>query len=201
MADRRSLLLLPILLACEGRVVQQMDQDHFPLKTGNYWCYEAPGGYITRINVTGQEVMGGRWAWMVEEEYEPSYWINQAGEVRRYTIYEDTLEGEVYQLDEIYRLVYRVPFVEGASWSETHEIDTIIRGDTIRILDEIEGEVIGVEGLSLPAGEFPSTYKVRIVETIRLNGSTTVDTSHRWFAPGVGLVKRDGAVLVEYSIR
>lgn len=178
-----------------------MGQDHFPLKTGNYWCYEDPGGYITRVEVTGQEVRGGRWAWVLEEEYEPSYWINQAGEVRRYIIYEDTLEGEAYRLGEVYRLVYRVPFVLGASWSEAHEIDTVIRGDTIRIRDEIKGEVIGVEGLEVPAGEFPSTYKVRIVERLRVRGSTKVDTSYRWFAPGVGMVKRDGALLIEYSIR
>lgn len=192
-ACRRVLVVLAagaLLSGCGDMTFYRAKSDYFPLVPGSRWTYDVAGN--TAIDsVVGDSAVDGRACVVVLRDYAPEYWTKQATEVRQFTNLVASRGGQDYVLEERYRLVYALPLIEGATWSESFRDTIVLMGtDTVFLKDSLRGRVAAIEDIATPAGTFIQCYRVetyREVEAAEL--SFTTDYSE-WLAPGVGVVKR-----------
>jgi len=192
-ACRRLLVVLvagALLSGCGDMTFYRARSDYFPLIPGSRWTYDVAGS--TAIDsVVGDSAVAGRACVVVFRDYAPEYWTKQTTEVRQFTNLVASRGGQDYVLEERYRLVYALPLIEGATWSESFRDTIVLMGtDTVFLKDSLRGRVAAIEDIATPAGTFIQCYRVetyREVEAAEL--SFTTDYSE-WLAPGVGLVKR-----------
>jgi len=105
--------------------------DYFPLAPGSRWTYDVAGN--TAIDsVVGDSSVDGRPCVVVLRDYAPEYWTKQITEVRQFTSLVANRGGQDYVLEERYRLVYALPLIEGATWSESYRDTVVLTGtDTV----------------------------------------------------------------------
>lgn len=183
-------LWLASFSGCNDMTFYRARSDYFPLVPGSRWTYDVAGN--TAIDsVVGDSAVDGRACVVVLRDYAPEYWTKQVTEVRQFTNLVASRGGREYVLEERYRLVYALPLVEGATWSELYRDTIVLLGtDTVFLRDSLWGRVAAIEDIATPAGTFIQCYRIdtyREVEAAEL--SFTADYSE-WLAPGVGLVKR-----------
>lgn len=181
---------LASLPGCNDMTFHRARSDYFPLVPGSRWTYDVAGN--TAIDsVVGDSAVKGQACVVVLRDYAPEYWTKQATEVRQFTSLVANRGGQDYVIEERYRLVYALPLVEGATWSESFRDTIVLMGtDTVFLKDSLTGRVAAIDSVATAAGTFIECYRVethREVEAAEL--SYTADYSE-WLAPGVGLVKR-----------
>ena len=185
-----SALWLASFTGCDDMTFYRARSDYFPLVPGSRWTYDVAGN--TAIDsVVGDSAVDGRACVVVLRDYAPEYWTKQVTEVRQFTSLVASRGGQEYVLEERYRLVYALPLVEGATWSESFRDTIVLMGtDTVFLKDSLRSRVAAIDSVATQAGTFIECYRVethREVEAAEL--SFTADYSE-WLAPGVGLVKR-----------
>ena len=183
-------LWLASLPGCGDMTFYRARSDYFPLVPGSRWTYDVAGN--TAIDsVVGDSAVDGRACVVVLRDYAPEYWTKQVTEVRQFIhLSVNRGAGRDTVLEKRYGLVYALPFVEGATWSESFRDTLDLWGDTVFLKDSIHGRVAAIEDIATPAGTFIQCYRIdtyREVEAAEF--SFTADYSE-WLAPGVGLVKR-----------
>ncbi len=204
MENKRLIILIAFLLGCEN-IVYRMDNDYFPLKTTNKWEYEDSKANLRIIEVVGDSTVQGLPSKIVENNFKPEFWYKTKERVRKFIVKTINIDGEDDTLEQIYRTYYLLPFIKGDSWESNFGETLEVYGDSIFFTHRIEGKVLDIEdSVSVPAGTFYEVYKLRIKETFTLNDSTWIDSVYEWYAPGIGLIKREDStqeVLKSYYIK
>lgn len=204
MVIRKLLVLVIIFFGCEN-IVSRMSKDYFPLKTTDKWEYEDTEGNLRVIEVTGDSVVKEFPCKIVLNNFKPEFWYKDEEKVKKFIVKTINIDGEDYTLEDEYRTYYLLPFIKNNIWEDSLKNIVEIYGDSITFTHKIEGEVLDIEDMvSVPAGDFYEVYKLTVKETFTLNDSTWGDTSYEWYAPGIGLIKRQNTteeVLKKYSVR
>ena len=196
-------LWLGSLAGCGDMTFFRARSDYFPLIPGSRWTYNVAGD-MAIDSVVGDSSVAGRACVVVLRDYAPEYWTKQLTAVRRFTRLTANRAGQEYVLEERYGLVYSLPLVEGATWSESFRDTVVLLGtDTVFLTDSVSGRVAAIEDIETPAGTFIQCYRVETHrEVVAAEQSFTADYSE-WLAPNVGLVKRvtglDTVDLMDYS--
>ena len=205
-ACRRVLWLLAagaLLSGCSDMTFYRAKSEYFPLVPGSRWTYDVAGN--TAIDsVVGDSSVDGRACVVVLRDYAPEYWTKQITEVQRYTSLVVNRGGQDYPLEGRYRLVYALPLIEGATWSESYRDTTVVMGtDTVFLKDSLQGSVAAIEDITTPAGTFVQCYRVETYREVEAAELSFSENYTEWLAPGVGLVKRvtgtDSTVLTAYA--
>jgi len=192
-ACRRVLWLLAagaLLSGCSDMTFYRAKSDYFPLAPGSRWTYDVAGN--TAIDsVVGDSSVDGRPCVVVLRDYAPEYWTKQITEVRQFTSLVANRGGQDYVLEQRYRLVYALPLIEGATWSESYRDTVFLQGtDTVLLKDSLSGRVAAIEDITTPAGTFLQCYRVETCRDVEAAELSFTDNYTEWLAPGVGLVKR-----------
>ncbi len=186
-----------LLSGCGDMTFYRAKSDYFPLLPGSRWTYDV-GGFTAIDSVVGDSSVAGRACVVVLRDYAPEYWTKQPTEVRQFVGRVADPGGQDSVLEERYRLVYALPLIEGATWSETYR-DTIVppgTADSVFFKDSLSGRVAAIEDTAIasPAGTFIQCYRVDIyrdIETVEASDTAnSILVYSEWLAPGVGLVKR-----------
>jgi hypothetical protein len=192
-ASRRVLFILAagaLLAGCSDMTFYRAKSDYFPLVAGSRWTYDVAGN--TAIDsVSGDSAVDGRPCVVVLHDYAPEYWTKQITEVRQFTNLVASRGGQDYVLEKRYRLVYSLPLIEGATWSETYLDTVVLMGtDTVIVKDSLASHVAATADITTPAGTFIQCYEVETYREVQAAELSFTDTHTEWLAPGVGLVKR-----------
>ncbi len=192
-ACRRVLWLLAagaLLSGCSDMTFYRAKSDYFPLAPGSRWTYDVAGN--TAIDsVVGDSSVDGRPCVVVLRDYAPEYWTKQITEVRQFTSLVANRGGQDYVLEERYRLVYALPLIEGATWSESYRDTVVLTGtDTVLLKDSLSGRITAIDNITTPAGTFVQCYRVETYREVQAAELSFAENYTEWLAPGVGLVKR-----------
>jgi len=183
-------LWLASVVGCGDMTFFRAKSDYFPLIPGSRWTYDVAGN--TAIDsVVGDSSVGGRACVVVLRDYAAECWTKQLNAVRQFIYLSANRGGYEYVLEERYGLVYALPLVEGATWSESFRDTVVLLGtDTVFLKDSVSGRVAAIEDIATPAGTFIQCYRIEIHREVEAaDQSFTADCSE-WLAPDVGLVKR-----------
>lgn len=208
-----ALLCLVILVACGdgGGSGGTSDADYFPYTEGNRWGYQtlysvngAPqGAYLEFLKVSGSAVVDGEKA-AVMEEFNPCGIGLFAG---RYVFRDDGLyyadgsgNGDLFGVGT-YKIA-TLPIQIGNSFTRYEligldygsDVDGDGQNETLSVHSAVT--VVGLEGITVPAGSFADCVLLQTSTTQSLTLSTTGAQVHvavmqkEWFARGIGAVKR-----------
>ncbi|HTW92678.1 MAG TPA: hypothetical protein VMH22_13370 [bacterium] len=185
---------LIVLAGCNDMTLLRAKSDYFPLISGSRWTYDVAGNAAVD-SVAGDSAIDDRACIVVLRDYSPEYWTKAATEARKLTRLTVIREGQEYTIEERYGLVYELPFVLGATWSESFCDTVVLMGtDTVKLNDSLAGRVAAIDSVATPAGTFIQCYRVDTYRDIKtVEPSDTTDSLlvySEWLAPGVGLVKR-----------
>lgn len=183
-------LWLGSMAGCSDMTFFRAKSDYFPLIAGSRWTYDVAGR--TAIDsVVGDSSVDGRACVVVLRDYAPEYWTKQATEVRQLTRLAANRGGQEYVLEERYGLVYGLPFVQGATWSESFRDTVVLMGtDTVFVKDSVSGHVAAIEDVETKAGTFIQCYRVEMYREVAAAEASFAASYADWLAPGVGLVRR-----------
>ncbi|MEO0074159.1 MAG: hypothetical protein ABIK43_05830 [candidate division WOR-3 bacterium] len=202
MSCRYLLTLLCLFCACSN-ILYRAGGDYFPLNPGCWWKYLSDTDTVY-VSVQDEDtVVKGRFCRVVFRNFYPEYWIKGPEAIEKFHVRvtgrpntEDTLEAR-------FGTVLALPLVDGSSWNDVFRDTIVIRGtDTIPYEHSLSGRVSMVDSISTPAGTFYDCYRVDFTERI-IEQTAESTASVLWFAPGVGIVRRqtadDDEVLVEWG--
>jgi len=191
--SRRILIVLAagaLLCGCDDMMLYRAKSDYFPLVPGSRWTYDV-GGNTAIDSVVGDSALDGRPCVVVLRDYAPEYWTKQLTEVRQFTSLVATRGGQDYELEARYRLVYALPLIEGATWSESYRDTIVLVGtDTVLLKDSLASHVAAIEDITTPAGTFIQCYRVETHREVEAAELSFTDDYSEWLAPGVGVVRR-----------
>jgi hypothetical protein len=178
--------------------------DYFPLQKGYWWQYESNGVYET-VEVKGDTVAYGRPCIHLLRDFENEFWIKDNDEIRKLEFRTKNYDGTEYPIQQAWLLQYRLPFILGNYWTETFTDTVTVLGDTYRIQQTISRWVTEISDVNVLAGTFIQVYKIEYQEKFTLNDSTYYYQGYEWFAPGVGLIKKNidniETSLIDYSTK
>ncbi len=183
-------LWLASLTGCNDMTFYRAKSDYFPLVPGSRWTYDVAGN--TAIDsVVGDSAVAGRACVVLLRDYAPEYWTKQVSEVRQFTSLVASRGGQEYVLEERYRLVYSLPLVEGATWSESFRDTIVLLGtDTVFLKDSLWSRVAAIDSVATQAGTFIECYRVETHREVEAAELSFTDDYSEWLALGVGLVRR-----------
>jgi hypothetical protein len=191
--SRRLLIVLAagtLLCGCDDMMLYRAKSDYFPLVPGSRWTYDV-GGNTAIDSVVGDSALDGRPCVVVLRDYAPEYWSKQTTEIRQFTSLVATRGGQSYELEARYRLVYALPLIEGATWSESYRDTIVLVGtDTVLFKDSLASHVTAIEDITTPAGTFIQCYRVETHREVEAAELSFTDDYSEWLAPGVGVVRR-----------
>jgi len=191
------ILLLLCRCAGENPLYFRLGADYCPLEEGNQWIYQLSFGETSAVKVRGKEMKGGKEAYIIEEGAETYYWRKDGASLEEYTTIKVYLNGEEITLGGKWRPHLELPLVLGNKWDDLFEQTTYVWGETVHFRLVKKCEVVGIESLKVPKGTFENCYKVKIYEETSLSSplflTQTFDStkSYEWYAPRVGLVKKE----------
>lgn len=182
---RRIILSLMVLLLVFG-CVQEKSKDYFPLKVGNYW--------IQTINVSiGGETISKTIRLEIKKTEEIEGKTNY---IVDYYMDGEKIQQEYYYMDGTKMVTSKrvlsgvaVEFEPDQVWYDFGSDNWKWEGKVGSLDCTSNGELLGTEKVSVPAGEFDS-LKTKLTITCS-DGSSA--TAYRWFADGVGLVKEESS--------
>lgn len=154
--------------------------DYFPLGVGDTWTYLRDGD-LYQVAVTGTTQLGDRvYADLTyQDEGETNFWVAAEDGLRMGGV--SGPSGPVYSLDPPAYLPNGLdPGDTGSTTSDVYEDGSLVGQSTLTYT------FVGLESVSVPAGDFPDCLKVQI----QTSGSGT-DEFYLWLARGVGVVKQD----------
>ena len=175
---------------CSDMTFYRARSDYFPLIPGSRWTYNDAGN--TAIDsVVGDSSVADRACVIVLRDYAPEYWTKQLTAVRKFIELSVNRGGQEYVLEERYGLVYALPLVEGATWSESFRDTVVLMGtDTVLLKDSVSGRVAAIEDVRTPAGTFGQCYRVEMYREVAAAEASFAASYADWLAPGIGLVRR-----------
>ena len=193
-------------------LVYRIGSDYIPMDAvGNTWSYELSGGNEKLVLVAGSSVLLRRSCMEVQVNFEDGYWYKGEDYFDEYvkTTY---LFNEEFFLEERWARRLALPQVLGNTWAEEFESITMVYGEPVKRTVTLNGKVIAIRDVSVPAGRFEQCYVVRLeqvgeIDTPYGNGSVDTTFVEEYYAPDIGLVKRmdlltlEEEVLKDYSLR
>lgn len=208
-------LLAALLSACGGGGGGGTDPeppagaDYFPLAVGNRWLYGNGGDdVLMTVSVTGTTSVDGIPGYTVQSvaasgDTWSSVYAKSDTALWQYPTSDD---------DELTQAIGRIPLLRMAaaagetftqmdqSFDDRFDFDGDGRTDRYSIRAQVT--VIGHESIDTPAGTFPQSLHQRTAttETVVYSSTGTTDTVQvdmdDWYAPGVGLARTRGTVLI-----
>jgi hypothetical protein len=193
-----------LLTGCSDMVFYRAKSDYFPLVPGCRWTYDV-NGHAAVDSVVGDSALDGRACVVVLRDYAPEYWTKQLTEIRQFTDLVVSRGGEDFELERRYRLVYALPLIEGATWSEAYNDTVVLQGtDSVFVRDSAASRVAAIEDITTPAGTFIQCYRIETHRDVTAAELSFSADYIEWLAPGVGLVKRTSGteerVLTGYEV-
>ncbi|MEW6686242.1 MAG: hypothetical protein AB1393_08555 [Candidatus Edwardsbacteria bacterium] len=192
-----SLLLCEILFGGCGRrnpLLFRLSKDYLPLTVGNSWEYIYSDGYTFSVVIDTTETKESRLAFRLMKNYQTEYWWKGEGDFAEYVSYSVYFGGDEYSVEKRWRKHLVLPLVMGNKWEDPYQGTTLIAGTTLDRESNLEGEVVGIEKINLPSGNFEECYKVHLVYSSKMISPlfSTAETLlvDEWYAPDVGLIKR-----------
>jgi len=215
---RKFLILLNLSLLTIGcksdKVLYRATSDYFPLKPGMVWKYintkglcpfESPKKFLLKtwgddpirvinddtsvVEVIGDTFVLGHYCILVYHNYLEEFWIKDKTEIKKFVEKKLNRAGYDYILERQFRRYFPLPLIKGSSWYEDYQNRVDVLGDTIYIKHAIAGRINGWGDISTPAGNFTEVYNITLIDSLRLNNSLLVETSHYWLAPEIGIVR------------
>ncbi len=208
---RLKLCILPfvfsLFLSCsDDFLLSRAASDYFPLEKGISWTYAANDDSIY-VTVVGDSNAYGHFATVVTRNFIEEYWIKEKGEVKKFVAFDTLILGERDTIEMGYKLIYKLPLLNNATWEE-RELDTVvIAGDSFQHNWRLKAVCSFVDTV----GSYFNCYKIEFYEERELIGlaakrpftcakADTTLISHNWvefLAPEVGVVKREEEGRVE----
>lgn len=207
---KRLLFLVVLLVSCESHTFfERLASEYAPYENiGNRWEYVVTDQDTTIVEwlITRRTSMGGMSAAVVEASESTMYLAREEDGLYEWMITTRNFSDQVVVLEERWRRRIELPLATGNRWSDHFENEVQVLGLTYRIDSRLEGSVAGVEPVFTQADYFESAYAVDLVIVTRvtdpLAGVTTEETHLReWYAPDVGLVKREIGGAEEWVLR
>jgi len=156
--------------------------DYFPLTEGATWTYEANDGLRTKTISGTQQVFGRTYARMVSDGDAVDLWA--AAPEGLYLGGMDLGDLGAVTFDPAYQLangLFPGQYIE-------EQLSTVYSGSTLIGTAFFDYYFIGAEDVTVPAGTFANSMKLRI--QLRPEGQDS-QTFYIWVAKGVGVVKMD----------
>ena len=182
------------LLRCTSSLIDRTLSDYLVLENGKSWVFLDNKGDTVIRTVVGDTVILGDSAKIVNFGGEVSIYRIGDQEVDLYSDYKTYRGGEEVQLESRFSLYFETPFVLGNKWNDSYQTSVEFLGDTFKYRHNLEGEVVSLEEVKVPAGDFNDVYRVKIREIRYVAGPYSEETDTVleifYFAPDVGLVKK-----------
>src|SRR5579862_782565 len=156
--------------------------NYYPLAVGDTWTYRmSPGTKVYDAEVMSSRTIEGTktYAMAVGDTY--SYMAVRPDGVYEYGQGDPSQRRKAVLFDPP-QLVYKLPFQVGDEW-ETPALSEPNEKNSETVL--VDGQVDGVESVTVPAGVFPDCVKVTVDDP----RDAPADRTDLWFAPNVGIVK------------
>jgi|UniRef100_A0A7C6A9T7 hypothetical protein len=189
---RKFLILLNLSLLTIGcksdKVLYRATSDYFPLKPGMVWKY-INNNDTSVVEVIGDTFVLGHYCILVYHNYLEEFWIKDKTEIKKFVDKKLNRAGYDYILERQFRRYFPLPLIKGSSWYEDYQNRVDVLGDTIYIKHAIAGRINGWGDITTPAGNFTEVYNITLIDSLRLNDSLLVETSHYWLAPEIGIVR------------
>lgn len=187
------LLTLPFI-QCTSSFVDRGLSDYLMLENGRAWVYLDNNGDTVVQKVVGDTAILGDSAKLVNFGGYVNFYRVKEQDVSLYSSYVTYRGGEEVELENRFTLYFETPFVNGNKWEDNFETSKEFLGDTFRYVHNLDGKVVSIDKVDVPAGNFADVYKVKIEETRYIESpyaqeSDTV-VQFLYFAPDVGLVKK-----------
>ncbi len=180
---KRIILSLMVLLLVFG-CVQEKSKDYFPLKVGNYWVQAVDVSVgdetiskLIRVEIKKTEEIDGKTNYVVD------YYMD--GEKIQQEYY--YMNGTKMTTSKRISSGVAVDFEPDQVWYDFGSDKWEWEGKIGSLDCTSDGELLGTEKVTVPAGEFDS-LKTKLTIACSDGSSATV---YRWFADGVGIVKED----------
>jgi len=193
-------------------LVYRIGSDYIPMDAvGNTWSYGLSGGGERLVSVAGSSVILRRSCMKVQINFQDEYWFKCEDYFDEYvkTTY---LFNEEFVLEERWARRLALPLILGNTWADEFESTTMVYGEPVRRSVTLDGKVVAIRDVSVPAGRFEQCYVVRLEQVGEIGtpyGDGSIDSTfvEEYYAPDVGLVKRvdllthEEEVLTDYSLR
>ena len=132
-------------------------------------------------------------ALIIERFGEVEYFVQEAEffkKLRKTIVYR---EGDEIVLEERFSTYFKIPFVKGNVWTDVFNNTVVFYEDTFSLDYSLNGTVLNVLDLTVPAGTYSNVYKVLIKEREEIRRIDEVTLKEReevyFFAPDVGPIK------------
>ncbi|HID92961.1 MAG TPA: hypothetical protein EYP60_02585 [bacterium (Candidatus Stahlbacteria)] len=185
-------LYLFFVVSCrESPLIFRIGANYIPIENiGNYWVYVSQVDTI-RVEVKQKEVVESRECYLLERNAQPEYWWKGEGKLDEFHSEVISVGGNEFLLGNFWIPHLKLPLFIGNKWEDEFMQQTILYGDTITLIIQVEGGVESIEEI----GTFDNCYKVQYTKIIKRESKafgnvndTTI--SYEWYAPNVGIVKR-----------
>lgn len=183
-------------------LVYRIGSDYIPMDAvGNTWFYNLSSGGEKRVSVAGSSIMLRRDCMRVQVDFQDGYWYKGEDYFDEYvkTTY---LFNEEFVLEERWARRLALPLVLGNTWTDEFENTIMVYGEPVKRSVTLDGEVVAIRDVSVPAGRFDQCYVVRleqvgVIDTPYGNGSVDSAFVEEYYAPDIGLVKRVNLLTLE----
>ncbi len=183
-------------------LVYRIGSDYIPMDAvGNTWSYNLSSGGEKLVSVAGSSVMLRRGCMRVQVNFQDGYWYKGEDYFDEYvkTTY---LFNEEFVLEERWARRLALPLVLGNTWTDEFENTIMVYGEPVKRSVTLDGKVIAIRDVSVPAGRFGQCYVVRleqvgVIDTPYGNGSVDSTFVEEYYAPDIGLVKRVNLLMLE----
>ena len=203
---RHTQILLLLLLVVGGcsmdPLVYRIGSDYIPMDAvGNTWSYNLSSGGEKLVSVAGSSIMLRRDCMRVQVNLQDGYWYKGEDYFDEYvkTTY---LFNEEFVLEERWARRLALPLVLGNTWADEFENTIMVYGEPVKRSVTLDGKVVAIRDVSVPAGRFDQCYVVRleqvgVIDTPYGNGSVDSTFVEEYYAPDIGLIKRVNLLTLE----
>jgi hypothetical protein len=209
------------VLACDGdETTGSGEPDYWPNADGNTWDYNTTdseaGTYETSYRIAGARTVGGVECQEIliyrsdlPNESSSRFIVDNDEDLVYCYGEEFTVDSRVTKTKTFTANTYRYPFTVGATWTVfdgagvlpsnipfvrvwSDDVDHDGIDDACDV--SIQAEVVAREDVTVPAGTFAGSYRVRHTSNVVINlssgGNAYIDTqTDNWVHPSVGIVK------------
>lgn len=183
-------------------LVYRIGSDYIPMDAvGNTWSYNLSSGGEKLVSVAGSSIMLRRDCMRVQVDFQDGYWYKGEDYFDEYvkTTY---LFNEEFVLEERWARRLALPLVLGNTWTDEFENTIMVYGEPVKRSVTLDGKVVAIREVSVPAGRFDQCYVVRleqvgVIDTPYGNGSVDSTFVEEYYAPDIGLVKRVNLLTLE----